>query len=220
MALSDARSGRHPFRRRLGPRPPTTPEPPPITQVTFLACRAHYPGGPGRVLVGFFPACAAFPQSQRGRRPHLHFRGLLKLHSRYGLPGRSPAISRLCHKAPVQPVSQPHRLSATMSYRQLHEWDLPPPVICALGAHVESRTGAVRDLLAVARFPFPLIKPDVRISRIRLSDWLHRKAHGRGPRWTRRKRSTPISPKTTASEKRRVPRECTLWRLHRKSLTP
>jgi len=28
------------------------------------------------------------------------------------------------------------------------------------------------------RFPSPLIKPDVRISRIRLSDWLHRKAHG------------------------------------------
>jgi len=27
----------------------------------------------------------------------------------------------------------------------------------------------------------PLIKPDVRISRIRLSDWLHRQAHGGGP---------------------------------------
>ncbi len=31
------------------------------------------------------------------------------------------------------------------------------------------------------RFPSPLIEPDVRISRIRLSDWLHRKAHGRRP---------------------------------------
>jgi hypothetical protein len=27
------------------------------------------------------------------------------------------------------------------------------------------------------RFPSPLIEPDVRISRIRLSDWLHREAH-------------------------------------------
>ena len=27
-------------------------------------------------------------------------------------------------------------------------------------------------------FPSPLIEPDVRIFRIRLSDWLHRKAHG------------------------------------------
>ena len=29
--------------------------------------------------------------------------------------------------------------------------------------------------MALPRFPSPLIKPDVRISRIRLSDWLHRK---------------------------------------------
>jgi len=28
------------------------------------------------------------------------------------------------------------------------------------------------------RFPSPLIEPDLRISRIRLSDWLHLKAHG------------------------------------------
>src|SRR5438445_2921585 len=37
---------------------------------------------------------------------------------------------------------------------------------------VESRNGAVRGRLAVARFRTPLIKPDVRISRIRLSDWI------------------------------------------------
>ncbi len=28
------------------------------------------------------------------------------------------------------------------------------------------------------RFPSPLIEPDLRISRIRLSDWLHLQAHG------------------------------------------
>ena len=28
------------------------------------------------------------------------------------------------------------------------------------------------------RFPSPLIEPDVRISRIRLSDWFHAEAHG------------------------------------------
>ena len=38
---------------------------------------------------------------------------------------------------------------------------------------------------ATLRFPSPLIKPDVPISGIRLSDWLHRKAHGRS---TNRKR--------------------------------
>src|SRR3954470_20104675 len=31
---------------------------------------------------------------------------------------------------------------------------------------------------ATPRFPSPLVKPDVRISRIRLSDWLYLRAHG------------------------------------------
>ena len=38
-----------------------------------------------------------------------------------------------------------------------------------LMSEVESRTGAVSTLRSL-RFPSPLIKPDVRISRIRLSD--------------------------------------------------
>ena len=32
--------------------------------------------------------------------------------------------------------------------------------------------------LATPRFPSPLIKPNVPISGIRLSDWFHREAHG------------------------------------------
>jgi hypothetical protein len=71
---------------------------------------------------------------------------------------------------------------------------------------VESRTGAV----ALPRLPSPLIKPDVRISRIRLSDWLHLVAVGGGPMCIRRSRSTPSFPNTTSSENRRVPREGTL----------
>ena len=44
---------------------------------------------------------------------------------------------------------------------------------------VESRMGAVAwGLWPTPRFPSPLIKPDVPISGIRLSDWLHREAHG------------------------------------------
>jgi hypothetical protein len=35
--------------------------------------------------------------------------------------------------------------------------------------------GASPDLEAPPRFPSLLIKPDVRIARIRLSDWLHRR---------------------------------------------
>ena len=47
-----------------------------------------------------------------------------------------------------------------------------------------------------------LIEPDVRISRIRLSDWLHLEAHdGRLPwSWSLRSRTTPSSPKMFASK--------------------
>src|SRR6266849_6517045 len=48
---------------------------------------------------------------------------------------------------------------------------------------VESRMGAGSlGHAASLRFPSPLIEPDVRISRIRLSDWFHREAHGED-RW-------------------------------------
>ena len=42
---------------------------------------------------------------------------------------------------------------------------------------VESRMGAV-GATKPPRFPSPLIEPDVRISRIRLSDKIHDEAHG------------------------------------------
>ena len=47
---------------------------------------------------------------------------------------------------------------------------------------VESRKGAepTPDCMPT-RFPSPLIKPDVRISRIRLSDWFRCEAHGGNP---------------------------------------
>src|ERR687897_599307 len=66
---------------------------------------------------------------------------------------------------------------------------------------------ALREKL---RLPSPLVKPDVRISRIRLSDWLHRKAHGGSPKWTRLRWSTPSAPNTASRGKRLVPCEGTL----------
>ena len=50
----------------------------------------------------------------------------------------------------------------------------------ALGRVEDGRGGL--GLVATPRFPSPLIKPDVQISRIRLSDWLHLTAHGGAPR--------------------------------------
>ena len=63
--------------------------------------------------VDAFPMDAAFPVTVAGRRPHLAFRGLLRLHSRYGPPDCSTAQGGLCHEASTQPVTQPSRSSAT-----------------------------------------------------------------------------------------------------------
>jgi hypothetical protein len=49
--------------------------------------------------IGCFPARAAFPVSPAGRHPRLHFRGLLRLHTRYGPSGCSAAQGGLCHEA-------------------------------------------------------------------------------------------------------------------------
>ena len=58
----------------------------------------------------------------------------------------------------VRPVLSQGRTLASSSPRDL-----------LLGV-VESRLGARTDAEATPRFPTPLIKPDVRLSRIRLSD--------------------------------------------------
>jgi len=84
-----------------------------------------------------------------------------------------------------------------------------------LSGRVEERRGGWGHA-ASPRFPSPLIKPDVPNDGIRLSDWLHRRAHGGGPRCTRRRCSTPSSLKTRSEGNSRVPRPCTLCRLTRK----
>ena len=57
------------------------------------------------------PYC--LPQSLAGRHPQLHFRGLLRLHSRYGPPHRSTAQGGLCHEASTPPVFRRRRSSAS-----------------------------------------------------------------------------------------------------------
>ena len=57
---------------------------------------------------------------------------------------------------------------------------------------VESKMGAVAwGQWPTLRFPSPLIEPDLRSYRIRLSDWLHRKAHSGAGRGRRSRHSTP-----------------------------
>ncbi len=88
------------------------------------------------------PSRAAFPGSQAGRHPRLHFRGLLRLHSNYGPLDRSTAQGGLCHRASVHPVTRTNRLPATRSNRQLSGWFLPPLVIRAFWAHCHLRVHA------------------------------------------------------------------------------
>jgi hypothetical protein len=45
-----------------------------------------------------YPAAAAFPVRLAGRLPHCGFRGLLGVHSRYGLHARGIAYATLCIK--------------------------------------------------------------------------------------------------------------------------
>src|SRR5262249_53800886 len=68
-------------------------------------CRCQYPGGivgSDRSWDGLFhpfprsPTTAAFPVMLAGRLPRHHFRGLLSIHSRYGLPTRCTAERYMC----------------------------------------------------------------------------------------------------------------------------
>jgi hypothetical protein len=104
----------------------------PVTRVTLPACRAHYPGGPQRVHLSVAsPPRAAFPEIQAGRRPRRLFRGLLRLHSRYGPSDCSTAQGGLCHEASTRLVAQTGRSSATRSTDNslggtfLHWWRAP-----------------------------------------------------------------------------------------------
>src|SRR5215510_5403477 len=76
----------------LRPLPSLTTDLPPITRTTFPTCRAYYPGGPRRVHMSVAsPSAWAFPEQQSGRHPQVPFRGLLRLHARYGPLDRSAA---------------------------------------------------------------------------------------------------------------------------------
>ena len=103
--LSDSRHGRR-LKATLRPLPspltglPRLPEPP------FRRAVPTTPADRAGARVDCFPAHAAFPKWQEGRHPHCHFRGLLRLHSRYGPPDRSAAQGDLCREALTQPVTR------------------------------------------------------------------------------------------------------------------
>jgi hypothetical protein len=110
--------------------------PPPLTRSPVSTCCAHYPGGPLQVrLSAASPDRAAFPELWAGRRPQLPFRGLLRLHSRYGPPIRSAAQGDVCRRASILSVARPHRLPATGPTDHCPGRTCTHKVIAPFGAH-------------------------------------------------------------------------------------
>jgi len=85
---------------------------PPITRNTSVPTT---PADRAGARVDCFPAHAAFPKWQEGRHPHCHFRGLLRLHSRYGPPDCSTAQKRPLSRGSGPAGYRPNRSSATRS---------------------------------------------------------------------------------------------------------
>ena len=112
MSLSDSRRSR---------RPVAAFEAATLAATGLPRCPDHLPNVPcplprwtERVLVSILPRCAwPSPYFRRVGAHDIHFRGLLRLHSRYGPPGCSTAQGGLRHEASTRPVTQQCRSSAT-----------------------------------------------------------------------------------------------------------
>ena len=86
------------------------------------------------------PVRAAFPKVAGGSASALVFRGLLRLHSRYGPPDRSRRpLSR-----GFGPASHPAEpLVSCRTHRHLSGWNLPPLATPAFGAHAHCHRNTV-----------------------------------------------------------------------------
>ncbi len=105
MTLSDSRCGRCLASSVAGATPRHRGSPP-LPASPFLRAVPITPADRTGACVDCFPIHAAFPISLAGRRPHLHFRGLLRLHSRYGPLDRSATQGDLCHEASARSVTR------------------------------------------------------------------------------------------------------------------
>jgi hypothetical protein len=114
MTLSDSRQCRR-LEATLRPLPSLRTGLPRLPASPFRRAVPTTPADRAGAHVDCFPAHAAFPKWQEGRHPHCHFRGLPRLHSRYGPPDRSAAQGNLCHEAPTRAVARTSRSSATGS---------------------------------------------------------------------------------------------------------
>jgi hypothetical protein len=89
----------------------------------------------GQVLVGFFPAARPSPNNGRVGIHNFTFEACSSFTRVTACKVAARPKADPCPEASIRPVTQPNRSVASMSYRQLHRWNLPPLMTCALGAH-------------------------------------------------------------------------------------
>lgn len=139
----------------LKARPSTKTGLPRLPALPFQRAVPITPVNQTGACVDCFPVHTTFPAIRSGRHSHRNFRGVLRLHSRYGPLDCSAAQGDLCHEASVRPIARPNRSSATRSNRQFSGWILPPLVIRAVGAH---RRASHRPEASIAPYvPTPAI---------------------------------------------------------------
>ena len=139
MTLSDSRQCRR-LSATLRPLPSHPTGLPRLRGLRFRRAEPTTPADRAGAHVDYFPAHTAFPKWQEGRHPHCHFRGLLRLYSRYGPPDRSAAQRRPLSRG-SSPCGYPHEpLVSYRINRQLSGWNLPPLVIRPFGAHCQQAT--------------------------------------------------------------------------------
>jgi len=135
--LSDSRHG-HRLKATLRPLPSPVTGLPRLLEPPLRRAVPTTPADRAGAHVDCFPAHAAFPKWPEGRHPHCHFRGLLRLHSRYGGSLSRPRRPLSRGSSPASYPAKP--LVSFQINRQLSGWNLPPLMIRAFGAHGHLRT--------------------------------------------------------------------------------
>src|SRR5262249_46594200 len=139
MPLSDSRQSRR-LSATLRPLPSLTTGLPRLLASSFRRAVPTTPADRAGAHVDCFPAHTAFPKWQEGRHPHCHFRGLLRLHTRYGPPDRSAALGAPLSGGSIPRSAPPEPLVSYRINRHLSVWNLPPLVMRAFGAHCHEPT--------------------------------------------------------------------------------
>jgi len=110
---------------------------PSCVESPLYTCRRHYPGGTaGCLRRSPSPAAAAFPKIQLGRLPHCLFRGLLSVHSHYGLHTRRVAMRPSPPEA-LKISSPPPSLRLLPAGATFAGWDFHPLKIRAFPRRTE-----------------------------------------------------------------------------------